>query len=118
MPQIQVQTTNLYTTSWNPVSYADVAYIKYDFTNNLPQINTLFNTCTGSTCYSSGYPNNWIIQIPNAGLSGSVTTPYTLTTSLSIKSMPYVNTLPSPHPVKITTYDASGHTLQLINIAH
>lgn len=59
-PQIQVQTSNLYSIAWNPFSNANVAFIRYDFTKELPSIDTLNNVCSG-TCYSSGYPNNWII---------------------------------------------------------
>ena len=98
------------------MSNGAVAYIKYDFSIDLPSMDTLFNTCSSSTCYNSGYPNNWIIQIPAAGASGSVTSPFTLTTSITILSMPYVDILVDPLPVKVTTYDSTGKTLEIINI--
>lgn len=37
-PQVTVQTPKLYTMTWLTVSAADVAFIKYDFTNHLPSM--------------------------------------------------------------------------------
>jgi hypothetical protein len=118
MSQIQVQTPNIYTISWNPVNNANVAFIRYDFSpiKNIPSLDTKFDTCTGSVCYSSGYPNNWLVQIPNTGLAGSVLSSHTLTTSTNILSMPYIDKMIDPYPVKITTYDANGNTLEIKNM--
>lgn len=46
--------------TWNPVVNPNVAYVRYDFTKELPSMNTFWGACTG-ICYSSGYPNNWIV---------------------------------------------------------
>jgi len=96
--------------SWNPVNNVNVAFIRYEFTQELPSIDTLWGTCSG-TCYSSGYPNNWMVEIPAAGASGSVTSPHTLTGTVPVLSMPYINSLLYPLPVKVTTYSATGQTL-------
>lgn len=73
-------------------------------------MDTLFGTCSG-TCYSSGYPNNWIVEIPSLGAAGSITSPHTLSTNHPILSMPYINSLVYQVPVRITTYSATGNTL-------
>jgi hypothetical protein len=39
---------------------------------------TLFSTCSG-TCYNSGYPNNWMVEIPAAGSIGGVAASHTVT---------------------------------------
>lgn len=100
--------------TWNPVNNANVAFIKYDFTDKLPSIDTLWASCTG-TCYNSGYPNNWMVEIPAGGVAGSVTSPYTVTGTFPILAMPYIDSsvYPAvyPAPVKITTYSATGQTL-------
>ena len=71
---------------------------------------TLFSTCSG-TCYNSGYPNNWMVEIPAAGSIGGVAASHTVTGTYPILSMPYINSLVYPAPVKITTYSATGQTL-------
>ncbi len=99
---IQVQTQNLYTFSWGPVSNANVAYIRYDFTTSLPSMTTQYDTCT-TKCYASGYPNNWMVEIPTTvGIS------HTLTTNVTIWSMPHINLESTPLSVKVTTYSATG----------
>jgi hypothetical protein len=96
--------------TWSPVSSANIAFIKYDFSKALPSMDTIFGTCSG-ICYSSGYPNNWMIEIPAAGAAGSVSAPHTLTTTLNILAMPHINNLVTPLPVRVTSYSATGQTL-------
>lgn len=93
--------------TWPPVSNANVAFIKYDFTMSLPSIETKFGTCSG-ICYSTGYPNNWMVEIPALGAAGAVTSPHALTSTLNIEAMPHIANLVTPVPVKITTYSANG----------
>lgn len=59
-----------------------------------------------------------MVEIPSAGAAGSVTSPHTLTGTDPIMAMPYINSLVYPAPVKITTYSATGQTLEKINIIH
>jgi hypothetical protein len=49
---------------------------------------------------------------------GTVTSPYTFTSTLNVLTMPHINTLIKTHPVKITTYSIDGKTLQIIDINH
>lgn len=115
-PQVTVQTLKLYTMNWSPVNFANVAFIKYDFTTELPSMDTKFDICSRvNTCYSSGYPNNWMVETPAVN---SVTSSYTLTSTLNILTMPHINTLVKSQPVKITTYSAAGQTLETINLVH
>ena len=115
--QVPVQTLKFYQMTWSPVNNPNVAFVKYDFSTSLPSMDTKFGTCSG-TCYSSGHPNNWMVEIPSAGAAGAVTSPYTLTSTLGIQTMPHINTLVNPLPVKITTYSATGQTLEIIDFVH
>jgi hypothetical protein len=115
VPQVTVQTPVLYTLTW-PVVNTAVAFIKYDFTNELPSMETKFDTCSiAQKCYSTGFPNNWIVQTIAPGV---VTSPYTFTSTLNVMTMPHISTLIKTHPVKITTYSINGQTLEIINMNH
>lgn len=108
MPSVQIQSSIPYTITLNPINPSIVSYLKYDFSlEGLPSFVSQIPTCVTTLCYNTGYPNNWLVEVPAVPLTAT----HTITTTVNLRAMDYVPTLIDNRNLQISMFDSTGHTV-------
>ena len=85
-----------------------MSYVKYDFSSEgLPSFVSQVPTCLTSLCYNTGYPNNWLVEVPAVLLTAT----HAITTNVNLKAMDYVPSLIDNRNLQISMFDSNGHTV-------